>query len=181
MVNRTRRGLRSSSTRQMAKVGSCAGFSDAASRGLSCARCLPASEKRQGTKSRGRCAEGSGSPMGNRRRRDGRLGVQSGGDRRRRCCRAPVLIAHPGVARVGFVVAASGWRCGPDARAQLIRAAAASRIDHGVQEALWRGHELSMASGTGRCCGGPRRWLSSADRRAPACFDRQCRQSVPAR
>ncbi len=50
----------------------CAGFSDAVSRRLSFARCLPASEKRQGTKSRGQCAEGSGGPMGNRRRRDGR-------------------------------------------------------------------------------------------------------------
>ena len=42
------------------------------------ARHLPASEKRQGTKSRGRCAAGSGSPMGNRRRRDGRLGRRRG-------------------------------------------------------------------------------------------------------
>jgi hypothetical protein len=34
-------------------------------------------------------------------------------------------------------------------------AAAGSGIGHGVQEALWRGHELSMTSGTGRWCGGP--------------------------
>ena len=46
-------------------VGICAGFSDAASERLNQARCLSASEKRQGSKSRGRCAEGSGSPMGN--------------------------------------------------------------------------------------------------------------------
>ncbi len=89
-------------------VGLCAGFSDAASRRLSCARRLPASEKRQGTKSRGQCTEGSGSPMGNRSGRDGRLGVPSGGDRRRRCCRAPVLIAHPGVASVGSAASAPG-------------------------------------------------------------------------
>ncbi len=142
-------------SRIIVKVGCCAGFSDAASRRLSCARCLPASEKRQGTKSRGRRAGGSGGPMGNRWCRDGRLGVRSGRDRRRSLCHAPVLIAHSGVASVGFVVAASGWRCGPDTRAQLIRAAAASRIDPGVQEVLRSGHELSMASGTGRCCGGP--------------------------
>ena len=83
-------------------VGLCAGFSDAASRRLSCARCLPASEKRQGTKSRGRCTEGSSGPMGNWRRRFGRLGVQSGGDRRRRCCRAdPDRASGGGARRIG--------------------------------------------------------------------------------
>jgi len=63
---------------ELANDGLCAGFSDAVLRWLSVARCLPASEKRQGTKSRGRCAEGSGNPMGNRLGRDGRLGRQSG-------------------------------------------------------------------------------------------------------
>jgi hypothetical protein len=87
-------------------VGFCAGFSDAASMRLSCTRCLPATEKRQGTKSRGRCAEGSGRPMGNRRRRDGRLGLQRGRRRWTRSCRGPVLIADPGAVSAGTAVAA---------------------------------------------------------------------------
>ncbi len=91
-----------------ANVGCCAGFSDAASRRLSGARCLPASEKRQGTKLRGQCADGSGSAMGNRRRRGGCRVNLSGGCRGIWSCGAPVLIAHPDAASIVSVFFAPG-------------------------------------------------------------------------
>jgi hypothetical protein len=39
-----------------------------------------------------------------------------------------------------------------------------------VQEALWRGHELSTASGTGRCCAAPLGPNAATMIRHPCCF-----------
>ena len=85
--------------------------------------------------------------MGNWFRREVRLVAQRGRCRWAWSCRGPVLIAGPEAVSTGTAVAGPGWCCGPDDGAQVMVAAAGSRIGHGVQEALWQGHELSMASG----------------------------------
>ena len=87
--------------------------------------------------------------MGNWRRGDGRMGPRQAYFGWSWTCADPVLMAYRGAERIGPAVRAPECCWDPVDGAQVMATAAGSGIGHGEQEALWRGHEVSMTSGTG--------------------------------